>query len=150
MSFYPPRRNGMRTSAIGEKTRVRVLSESMQARVLEGTPDRIGLFQLHRIDWHHVGSPMRDTGTLKAGFPDYLLLGDDWLAFLEIKARSLTTGRMGKLLASQHTYHAKLRAAGQEVWTAYLPDDLHQLNLWLREKTGRVVSIDGLLEGAQG
>lgn len=145
MSFYPPRRNGMKASAIGEKARTRVQSEEAQARVLEGTPDKLGLFQLHRVDWHHVGTPMRDKGTLKSGFPDYLILGDGWLAFLEIKARSLVTGRMGGMHASQHTYHAKLRAAGQEVWTAYLPDDLQAVNLWLREKTGRVINIDGLI-----
>lgn len=136
----------LRRSAIGDQQRVRVQSEQQQARVLEGTSDRLGLFSLHRVDWHHVSSPMRDKGTLKAGFPDYLLLGEGWLAFLEIKARNAATGKLGKLSASQHRYHAKLKEAGVEVWTAYLPDDLGAINAWLAAKTGRQVAIDGLLE----
>lgn len=123
----------------GSKVRQRVQHEAAQALALEGTPDRLGLFQLHKIDWLHISTPQRDKGTLSAGHPDYLLIGQGWLGFLEIKARNPETGRLGRMSAAQHAFHAKLRAAGAEVWTAYLPDDLQLVNSWLRDKTGVVV-----------
>lgn len=134
----------LKRTPFGQKQRQRVQWEAQQATALEGTPTSLGLFQLHHVDYLHLSAPMRDTGTLKAGHPDYLLIGKDWLAFLEIKARNLTTGRIGRLSAAQHVFHAKLQAAGAEVWTAWLPDDLKQVNDWLAAKTGIKVDIDGL------
>ena len=52
---------------------------------------------------------------------------------------------MGRLQANQHAFHDKLKVAGFEVWTAWLPDDLSLINDWLREKTGVVCSVDGLV-----
>ena len=135
----------MRRSPIGEKVRQRVQHEAIQATALEGDKTRLGLFSLHKVDWLHISTPQRDKGTLSSGHPDYLLIGKDWLAFLEIKARNPKTGRMGSMRASQYTFHDKLRAAHAEVLTAYLPDDLDILNQWLQAKTGIVVNIDGLL-----
>ena len=139
------RRTPIKRTPFGKKKRVTVQSEKQQATVLEGGTDRLGLFYLHRVDWRHIDAPMSSVGSLKSGEPDYLLLGDGWLAFLELKARNLETNRPGSMSAAQHSFHAKLKRAGAEVWTATLPDDLQAVNLWLREKTGIVVSIDGLL-----
>ena len=121
------------------------------ATALEGVRDargrliRLGLFSLHHLDWLHIETPQRDKGTLKSGHPDYLLIGDGWCAYLEIKAHDKLTGYMGRLKANQRSFHEKLTAAGQEVFVAWLPDDLAKLNAWLEPKTGRSVNIDGLL-----
>ena len=141
MNYYTGTRNGMKTSPIGAKRRSRVAWEQQQALTLEGTADRLGLFQLHHVDFLHLVTPQRDKGTLHAGHPDYLLIGENWSAYLEIKGRNLETGRMGSMSAAQHRFHDKLKAAGQEVWTAYLPDDFDLVNQWLREKTGIVVTV---------
>lgn len=135
----------LRRSEWGEKRKQRVQWERHQSTALEGTKKRLGLFDLHRVDWLHIETPQRDKGTLKTGSPDYFILGDGWGAWLEIKARNIETGKPGKLQANQRTFHGKLHQAGFEVWTALLPDDLQAVNLWLREKTGIVVSIDGLV-----
>ena len=125
--------------------RGRVQHEAQQAKALEGDSTRLGLFDLHRVDWLHFANVRYDRGSLKSGFPDYFLMGEGWLAFLEIKARDVVrNGRPGKLSAAQHGFHAKLRAAGADVITALLPDDLQVVNLWLRAKTGVVVDVDGL------
>ena len=134
----------LRRSPIGEKVRQRVQHEAIQATALEGNKTRLGLFDLHKVDWLHISTPQRDKGTLRAGHPDYLLLGDGWHAFLEIKARD-DKGRMGRTRANQYAFHRKLQRAGAEVWIAHLPDDLDDVNLWLRVKTGIVVGIDGLV-----
>src|SRR5512146_2713587 len=128
----------MKRSPIGEKRRQAVQWEKHHATALEGTAERLGLFQVHHVDWLHIETPMRDRGTLKEGHPDYLLIGADWMAFLEIKGRNLETGRMGSMQANQRMFHEKLTRAGAEVWTAYLPDDLDKVTLWLRAKTGVV------------
>ena len=138
--------NRLRRSPVGQKRRIAVQHEAQQVKTLEGTKDRLGLFQLHHVDFLHTGTPWRDTGTLKAGQPDYFLMGDGpngpWSAFLEIKARNLETGKLGRMQANQYAYHDKLRERGHEVWTAWLPDDLQAINLWLRAKTGIVVEIE--------
>ena len=133
---------GLKRTGIGVKVKTRVQHEAAQARALEGTPDRLGLFQLHHVDWIHTGTPQRDTGTLKAGQPDYFIIGDGWSAWLEIKARDPVTRRIGRLQANQRSFHDKLRNAGHEVWTVWLPDDLEKVNLWLRSKTGIVVELE--------
>lgn len=126
---------------IGEPKKQRVQWERQQATTLEGTTTRLGLFQLHKVDFVHFETVKDSKGTLKAGFPDYFLLGADWFAFLEIKARNKETNRAGRLDDRQREFHARLTDAGCEVWTALLPDDLEKVNLWLREKTGIVVEL---------
>ena len=139
------KRSALQRTPFGAKQKARVQSEAIQATALEGTSKRLGLFSLHHVDWRHIGDPQRDTGSLKDGEPDYFLLGEDWGAWLEIKARNLETKRAGGMRANQYAFHDRLCRAGFEVWTALLPDQLQDVNLWLREKTGIVVDIDGLL-----
>lgn len=126
---------------IGEVKRRRVQWEAEQAKALEGTSSRLGLFQLHKVDWVHFETVKTSRGTLKAGFPDYFIIGKGWSAYLEIKARNTETKAPGKLSAAQRDFHEKLQAAGHEVWTALLPDDLGRVNLWLRQKTEIVVEV---------
>lgn len=136
----------MKRTAIGEKRRTAVQHEAQQAKALEGDSTRLGLFYLHRVDWIHTGTPWRDTGTLRAGQPDYFLMGDGpdgpWDAWLEIKVRIDSIKYRGKLQQNQIDYHEKLRARGHEVMTAWLPRDLAEINDWLRSKTGRVVEVE--------
>ncbi len=141
MTYPTGARNGFRTSPIGAKRKARVQWEAAQARALEGTETRLGLFQLHHVDFLHNETPQRDKGTLKEGHPDYLLIGEGWSAYLEIKARNVETRVMGKLSAGQRAFHERLKQAGQEVWTAYLPDDMDAINQWLFKKTGIVVVL---------
>ena len=128
---------------IGEKKRRSVQWEAQQSKALEGSGDALGLFQLHHVDWVHFETVKTSRGTLKSGFPDYFVMGADWCAYLEIKARNVETRSPGKLSAEQRSFHERLTSAGQEVWTALLPDDLEKINLWLRDKTGIICHIDG-------
>lgn len=137
---------GLKRTEIGAKAKARIQWEAQQAAVLEGTKKRMGLFQLHRLDWVHFETVKTSRGTLKSGFPDYYLMGPTWDAYLEIKARNLETKKWSsRMSAAQHSFHAKLTAVGREVWTAYLPDDLQRVQDWLCAKTGVVVDIDGLV-----
>ena len=137
--------SSLRRSPMGAAKRARVQHEAQQALALEGTSDRLGLFDLHKVDWLHCVTPRTDKGSLRAGFPDYLLLGKDWMAFLEIKHGRVPGAKgIGRLDPSQIAFHGRLRAAGQEVLTAWLPEDLQAVNAWLFQKTGIECSVDGL------
>ena len=131
--------------SIGEAKKKNVQHEKKQATALEGDSNRPGLFYLHRVDWVHFETVKDSKGTLKSGFPDYFIVGKGWTAYLEIKARNPENNRAGKLSTFQEDFHSLLRAAGHDVMTATLPEDLQKVNLWLREKTGIVCSIDGLV-----
>lgn len=139
----PPRsvNSTLKRSEFGAAKKGRVMSEQAQARALEGTAKERGLFQLFPIDWMHIADSRRCTGSLRRGCPDYLIVGDGWKSWLEIKARNLETGRLGRKDSFQDTFHAKLTAAGDEVWTAYLPDDMKKLAAWLEAKTGVKVEV---------
>ena len=126
---------------IGEPKKKAVQWEKQAATALEGTSTRLGLFQLHKVDFVHFETVKDSRGTLKAGFPDYFLVGADWIAFLEIKARNRETNKPGRLDDRQREFHSRLTAAGCDVMTALLPDDLGAVNDWLRAKTGIVVQL---------
>ena len=115
----------------GGKRKASYQSEAEQARIFEQ------LLMLHRVDWWHVNLPMRS----KAGFPDYCLFGDGWLAFAELKAVSVTTGRRGRLSAEQIRYRALIEGSGVEWRMFCLPPDLDEANDWLRAKTGVEVEL---------
>lgn len=139
--------SSLKRTAWGAKRKQAEQHELKQSRALEGTKDRLGLFDLHHVDWLHCVTPRTDRGSLRSGFPDYFLLGKDWSAFLEIKRGKLPGVKgIGRLSASQIDFHARLRRVGAEVMTAWLPEDLQAVNLWLRGKTGVVCSVDGLQE----
>jgi len=138
--------SSLRRSPMGQKRKQAQQHEATQAKTLEGTSRRMGLFQLHKLDFLHLSQPQRDTGTLKRGHPDYLVIGKGWSAYIEIKAHDKVSGYMGKLATHQRSFHTLLRQAGHEVMTFWLPDDLKALDAWLRGKTGIVVDVDGLIE----
>ncbi len=71
------------------------------------------------------------------GWPDYVVLGEGWHAFVELKARSLATNRRGKVSAAQYRYRDSIEAAGGEWKTFTLPDDWADVDDWLNEKTGK-------------
>lgn len=131
----------LKRSAIGEPRKQRTQWEKAQALALEGDSTTRGLFGVHHVDWVHFETVKDSRGTLKAGFPDYFIMGPNWSAYLEIKARNQETNKPGSLAPVQRDFHARLRAAGHEVWTALLPDDLPAVNLWLRSKTGIVAEV---------
>jgi len=115
----------------GEERKGRYQAEAEQSRAFED------LLALHRVDWWHVNLPMRS----KAGFPDYMLMGDGWLAFVELKAVSPTTGKTGRLSAEQIAFHERLHKAGAMVSVFVLPRDLEEANQWLKQFTGREVTF---------
>lgn len=89
------------------------------------------LFHLHRLDYWHNTVAMRS----QPGWPDYTLFGDQWLAFVEVKARQ-ASGRMGKLSPAQERYRASVLRAGAEYRVILLPDDWKETGEWLTAKTG--------------
>lgn len=89
-------------TAFGAQKRQREQSEKRAAYLLED------LFRIHRLDfWHPTVSQMS-----QAGWPDYVVLGDGFHAFLELKASNAETGRRGKLSAAQHRYREAIERAG--------------------------------------
>ena len=93
------------------------------------------LLNLHRLDfWHDFRTDKRSI----AGFPDYEIYGDGWIAWVELKARQ-ANGRRGKVSDAQHRYRESIERGGGEWRTFMLPDDFDAVNAWLKGKTGREV-----------
>lgn len=107
--------------------KARYNAEAEQARTFEDW------LLLHRWYFWHVNLPQRS----KAGFPDYMLLRER-IVFVELKARSPATGRIGKLSLEQTAFHEMIRAAGGEVHTFWLPDDWQLVHDALKHPTIQV------------
>lgn len=113
---------------IGEKKR------EMVQRELGLYPTWEELLNLHRIDYWHCTVAQAS----QPGWPDYTLMGDGWLAFVELKATT-PTGRRPDLSVEQKRYRASLEAAGAEYKTFCLPDDWNEVDDWLIGHTGREI-----------
>ena len=70
----------------------------------------------------HLNLPMRSP----AGFPD-LVLFRDRIVFAELKSRSPTTGKAGKLRPAQIDYQHTILHAGGEYYSWLYPDDWETL-----------------------
>ena len=119
----PSYENSIR-AAQNEK-RARSKAEADQCRTLEA------LLNLHRLDFWHCTVSQRS----QPGWPDYVVFGDGWLAFFEIKARSTNTGKMGKVSTHQERYKASIEAAGAEWRVFKLPDEWHGVDQFLNDRT---------------
>lgn len=129
--------SGLTRSPFGVKRRAGYAAEADQARIFEQ------LLALHGLECWHVNLPMRS----RAGFPDYEVYGDGWHAWVELKARSPLTGRMGKLTEEQRRFHARIERAAGEVQVFRLPDDWDLVDTWLCGKTGRQIrGLSSVLE----
>lgn len=118
----------MKRTPFGEKKRVALQTEAGYYPAWEE------LLRLHGCDYWHCTVAQRS----QAGFPDYVVFGIGWSAYVELKARNPVTGRMGKVSAAQLRYKASIEAAGCE-WVAWLlPDDWRAIGEWLHAKTGRL------------
>lgn len=120
-------------TAFGAKRRQSALDEAREARQFET------LLLLHRLDFWHCNVAQRS----QPGWPDYAIFGDQWLAFVELKATSSTTGRRGKVSAAQYRYKEAIEKAGGEWRTFCLPDDWEELHVWLRGHTGMAIYETG-------
>lgn len=114
---------------IGEKKRAMVRTEESLYPAWEQ------LLNLHRLDYWHPAVSMRS----QPGWPDYVVFGDSWLAFVELKARSSATGRRGKVSPAQERYRASIEAAGGEWRTFLLPDQWDDVDVWLNSHTGKEI-----------
>lgn len=110
---------------IGEKKREINQEEKLQSVEFEK------LLRWHRLDWWHCTVAQRS----QAGFPDYVIFGTGWLGFVELKARSRTTGKAGKVSPAQERYKAAIEKAGGEWRTFLWPDQMEETNDWLRART---------------
>lgn len=127
MIFAYPKRNGMSVSPFGEKKRAMVRTE-------EGLyPAWEELLRLHRLDFWHCTVAQRS----QAGWPDYVVMGDGWLAFVELKA-TRQNGTRGKLSPAQRRYKDAIEGAGAEYQVFLLPDQWDDVDLWLGSHTGIV------------
>ena len=110
-------------------------AKRQQKRVEEGYyPTWEGFLRLHRLDWWHC----RVAQASQPGWVDYVVFGDGWMAFVELKARR-ADGRAGTLSVAQERYKASIEAAGGEWRTFLVPDEEKEIKAWLTSKTGRVV-----------
>ena len=91
------------------------------------------LLRLHHLDWWHNTIAQRS----QPGWPDYTIFGDGWHAWVELKARSPITNRRGKVDAGQERYRASIEASGGEWMSFCLPDDWHDVDVWLNGHTRR-------------
>jgi hypothetical protein len=114
---------------IGAAKRERDLAEKREAVKFEQ------LLNWHRLDFWHCTVAQRS----QPGFPDYVIFGLNWLAFVELKARSRTTDRAGRVSVAQERYKASIEAAGAEWRTWLWPDQMEETNDWLRARTHRDV-----------
>lgn len=118
---------------IGTAKRERSRAEADQSRTFEAT------LNLHRLDFWHCTVSQRS----QPGFPDYVVFGDGWLGFVELKARSTTNNRMGRVSPAQERYRASIEAAGAEWRVFKLPDDWHEADTWLNGHTGKNIWESG-------
>ncbi len=117
--------NGLRRAPIGAKKRAAVRTE-------EGFyPAWEHLLQLHRLEFWHC----RVAQQSQPGWPDYVVLGQGWHAFVELKAVRVS-GSRGKLSEGQRRYKAAIETAGAEYRVFVLPDDWADVDEWLCSKTG--------------
>ena len=94
----------MRRSPWGQKRRASEYAEAaFQARV-EELAGFLGWYT-----WH-----LHQATRSPAGFPDLLMIRER-VIWVELKATSRLTGRVGKVTPTQTAFHDRLRAAGQEV-----------------------------------
>jgi len=114
---------------IGAEKKSRNLEEKTQAVAFEQ------LLGLHRLDYWHCTVAQRS----QAGFPDYVIFGTGWLGFVELKARSRTTGKAGKVSAAQYRYKEAIEKAGGDWRTFLWPDEMDETNAWLKARTHRDV-----------
>lgn len=91
------------------------------------------LLQLHRLDFWHNYSAQRS----QPGWPDYTVFGDGWHAWVELKARNPVSGRRGKVSTDQLRYKETIEHGGGEWVTFLLPDQWHDVDLWLNLHTNR-------------
>lgn len=84
--------------------------------------------------WYHVYNASRS----RKGFPDLVLFRDKVL-FVELKARSRLTGRMGKMSAEQMYFRDVIQAAGAE-WFLWTDEDWDEIAKVL-EKPGQNVRV---------
>lgn len=71
------------------------------------------------------------------GYPDYTVFGEGWVAWVELKATSLATGKDGRLAPEQRTYKAFIERAGGEYHAFTLPKDWPAIDDWLIGRTGK-------------
>lgn len=117
---------------IGEKKRT-------QQRIEEGMyPQWERTLNLHRLDYWHCTIAQRS----QPGWPDYVVFGDGWLAFVELKA-TRANGRRGKVSPAQERYKASIEAAGGEWRTFCLPDEWDDVDDWLNSHTGKGIYRSG-------
>ena len=113
-----------RRKAIGEPKRVMQRNEEASYKTLED------LWRLHRLDFWHCTVAQRS----QPGWPDYVIFGRGWLAFVEVKARQ-ANGRMGRLSAAQERYRASVIAANGLYLLVEMPDGLQEHGAWLTDRT---------------
>jgi hypothetical protein len=112
-----------------ETKKERSRAEAVQSKTWEE------LLQLHKLDfWHCTVSQWS-----QAGWPDYVVFGDKWMGFVELKARSTTTNQAGRVSTGQRRYQASIQAAGGEWRHFLLPDDWQEVDEWLNSKTHREI-----------
>lgn len=121
----------LKRSAIGEKKRVMVRTEEGFYPAWE---DELRLFG---CDFWHPTISQRS----QPGWPDYVVLGEGWHAFVELKARNLTTNRRGKVSTAQERYKDAIVLAGAEWHTFLLPDDWGEIDAWLTARTGKEILV---------
>lgn len=122
----------MQRSPIGAKKRAASRREESFYPAFQQT------LNLHRLDFWHCYNPMF---AKESGWPDYVVFGYGWLAFVELKARSIHTKRAGKLSVEQQRYKASVEAAGAEWQTFVFPDDWKVIDAWLEAKSGRTPDL---------
>jgi hypothetical protein len=110
---------------IGEKRRAAVRTE-------EGFyPTWEKLLRLHGLEFWHCTVAQRS----QPGWPDYAVFGPGFMAFVELKATSVKTGRSGKLSSAQERWKAVIEAAGGEYRSFTLPGDWPVVDAWLATHT---------------
>lgn len=114
-----------RRQPIGEKKRSIVRTEEGYYPAFEQ------LLHLHGIDFWHNTIAQRS----QPGWPDFTVFGDGWHAWVELKARNLVSGRVGRVSKEQERWRDTIRAGGGEWLLFTLPDDWDRVDDWLNEKT---------------
>lgn len=133
------KRHGMRVSPIKRTSSLDNTPHRQQVQSEESYYDAFERTLLKHDCWffHPKTSNYTRRHRGQKGYPDYTVFGVGWVAWVELKATSLATGKDGRLAAEQRTYKDFIERAGQEHIVFTLPRDWHAIDVWLNEKTGK-------------
>ena len=131
-----PKRNGIKVSPMKRTSSLDSTPYKQQVRTEETYYEAFEDTLLKYDCWffHPTTSHFTRRHRGQKGYPDYTVFGPGWVAWVELKATSLATGKDGRLAAEQRTYKEFIERSGGEYRVFTLPADWKAIDAWLEAR----------------